>query len=326
MASDQQNETLSYTASLVTQGDHRFYTLTLPADILARTCFVVAREEDPEEGFQRMLNKERAQQIADYIDSGLGTIPTSIVLSAQDTADFKYNARSKSVSFKDFNKSFLVLDGQHRVYGFRLSKSNLRVPVVIYNELAKKTESRLFIDINTKQKPVPNELLLDIRKLADYQDDTETVLGEIFDIFDTEPGSPLIGKMTPSKRVKGKLSRVTFNAALKPHLKLFGEASSEQIYEPLAAYFGAFMRQNSARNTGIDITNPTAFRALSNVFPEVSQRVQDKHGREYVIEHFEVIFEEMLNNVKSSTLKNAGNNAGNYAKALSDALKPRSIF
>lgn len=298
----------------------------MPADVLARTCFVIARDENPIEGFQRLLNKERAQQIADYIDSGLGTIPTSVVLSAQSDANFEYNARTKSISFKDFKKSFLVLDGQHRVYGFMLAKSNLRVPVVIYNGLTRSDESRLFIDINTKQKPVPNELLLDIRKLAEYQNDIESKMGEVFDLFDSEPGSPLLGIMSPSQRKKDHISRVTFNAALKPLLKLFGDLPSKEIYKLLSSYIGAFIRQIRSKDLKIDISAPTTFRAIILVFPDIVQRVRDKSGPVYTLENFEFIIDEMLENVKASSLKNAGTSLTSYTKILQDALKPRSIF
>lgn len=104
-------ENLSYTASLVTQGRHRFYSLTIPSDVLARTCFVIRRDEDPKEGFQRLLDKNRAQQIADYIDAGLGTIPNSIVLSAQANAEFKYERKTKTVALSAIAKAFLILDG-----------------------------------------------------------------------------------------------------------------------------------------------------------------------------------------------------------------------
>jgi hypothetical protein len=51
---------LRYSVSLVTQGKHRFYTLTVPSDILAKTCFVSTRYDDPKEGFQRLLDRNRA--------------------------------------------------------------------------------------------------------------------------------------------------------------------------------------------------------------------------------------------------------------------------
>ncbi len=90
----------SFAASLITQGDHRFYTLSMPSDVLAFTCTVDRRDENPIDGFQRYLDKKRAQGIADYIDSGLGTIPTSIVLSAQETAQMKYSSSKRTLRFK----------------------------------------------------------------------------------------------------------------------------------------------------------------------------------------------------------------------------------
>ena len=317
---------LSYTASLITQGRHRFYSLTIPSDVLARTCFVVDRDEDPIEGFQRLLDKERAQQIADYIDAGFGTIPTSVVLSAQSVSEFVYDRKKRTVRFRDNPKSFLVLDGQHRIYGFHLAKSELRVPVVVYNELTRMDESRLFIDINTKQKPVPNELLLDIRKLAEYRNDIETRLGDIFDLFATEPTSPLLGSMSPSKRKKDHISRVTFNAAVKPILNVFGEASSSEIYRVLAAYLTAFTGKVTEKKFEMDISQPIVFRALLMIFPEIAQRVGDRFGKNYTADHFAQVISEMLKGVKQSSVKNASSSASSYAKIFVDGLKSKSIF
>jgi len=71
-----------FAISLVTQGVNKFYTLTMPTDILGRTCFVTSRDEDPIKGFQRVLDKNRAQEIANYIDNRHGSIPSAIILSA----------------------------------------------------------------------------------------------------------------------------------------------------------------------------------------------------------------------------------------------------
>lgn len=103
-----------YAARLITQGAHRFFTLTLPSDVLADTCAVDTREENPVDGFQRVLDGKRAQEIADYIDSGFGTIPCSIVLSAQPKANLEYHRENQTISFKHVSGAFLILDGQHR--------------------------------------------------------------------------------------------------------------------------------------------------------------------------------------------------------------------
>ena len=62
-------------ALLVTQGKHRFYSMVLPSDVLAATCTADTRQENPIDGFQRLLDKRRARDIADYIDSGFGSRP-----------------------------------------------------------------------------------------------------------------------------------------------------------------------------------------------------------------------------------------------------------
>ncbi len=324
--SEQSNSPLSFAASLITQGKYRFYQLAMPSEVLTKTCFVISRDEDPEEGFQRLLNKQRAQEIADFIDAGMATIPTSVVLSAQSAADFQYNSRLKTISFKDTPKSFLILDGQHRVYAFKLAKTDIRVPVVIYNGLSRTDESRLFIDINTKQKPVPNELLLDIRKLAEYQNDVETRLGQIFDLFDTQIDSPLLGKMTPAKKRAGDISRVTFNAAVKPLLVLFGEADTSAIYQVLSSYLIAMLSESKKRKIEIKIGNPVVFRSLMMVFPDVAQRVRDRFGKKYEPEKFAEVVREMLLRVKVSSTKTVGNSATAYSKIFTDALKSKSIL
>ena len=280
---DDNNTLVRYSVSLVRQGNHRFYTLTMGSDVLAKTCFVSTRDEDPHEGFQRVLDKERAQQIADYIDAGFGTIPTSIVLSAQPEADLRDIGKGKTIEFRPIPKAFLILDGQHRVYGFSLAETALRVPVVVYNGLSRKDESRLFIDINTKQRPVPNELLLDIKKLAEMETDIEKLLGDVFDLFNTEAASPLLGLMIPSARMQGKISRVTFNAALKPLITNFGTSDPEDIYEALAAYLDAFVNGAKGIKAQGVITKPQVFRAVTS-FPggwaaSQGQIRQEVHGR-----------------------------------------------
>jgi DGQHR domain-containing protein len=315
-----ENRLVRYSVSLVTQGKHRFYTLTLPSDVLAKTCFVTTREEDPAAGFQRLLDKDRAQQIADYIDSGPGTIPNSIVLSAQPEAEVRDVGKGKTVEFRANRKAFLVIDGQHRVYGFSLAKTRLRVPVVIYNGLSKRDESRLFIDINTKQKPVPNELLLDIKKLAEYETDAEQLFGEVFDFFHEEPASPLFGLTSPISRSKGKISRVTFNAAMKPLLGVFEDSEAETVYNVLAAYLLAFRAGAVKLGVGGAITNPIVLRAAMQLFPEVGSRIKDK-SQSYSVDNFAAVLKPIFDKIKPSELTHPPQSHRELFDILSSALR-----
>lgn len=297
---EQEKEPLRFIYSLVTQGKYRLYTLTLSSEILARTCFVTTRDEDPKLGFQRLLDIKRAQQIADYIDSGLGTIPNSIVLSAQSEAELKIIKNGKIIEFVDKPGSFLILDGQHRVYGFTLAKTKLRVPVVIYNNLNRQEESKLFIDINTKQRPVPNELLLDIKKLAEDETDVEQLLGELFDLFNTETNSPLLGMLSPASKSNNKLTRVTFNAGFKPLITTFQDKDIAEIYGATRAYIDAFVFGMNSLGIEDGITKPVVFRAAMLLFNEVGQRVKDKYGSNYSVENFYEVLKPMFDKSSAS--------------------------
>lgn len=314
-------EVYRFSVSLVTQGKHRFYTLTVPSDVLAETCFVTRRDEDSKKGFQRVLDKNRAQQIADYIDTGFGSIPTSIVLSAQGAAELEVIGAGKTIQFKNNSKSFLILDGQHRVYGFSLATTSLRVPVVVYNNLTPKDESRLFIDINTKQRPVPNELLLDIKKLAEYETEVENRVGTVYDLFQSDRRSPLLGLMSPHERAKNRISRVTFNAGLKHLLPIFRDNTPEEIYHALRAYLNVFIAGAKTIKADGVITKPTVLRAALLLFPEVAQRVQDRYGKVYSDENFEEVLEPMFQKIRPSLLRDPSNSPRDLYRELSKGLK-----
>jgi DGQHR domain-containing protein len=313
------NQKVGYSASLVTQGDHRFYQLAMPSDILSQCTFVSTREEDPAQGFQRLLDEKRALEIAKYIDSGLGTVPTSIILSAQTIAEFDYGSKNKTVEFLVNPKSFLILDGQHRVYGFRKASSNIRVPVVIYNELSRRDESRLFIDINSKQRGVPNELLLDIKNQAEYETNEEELYRIIFDAMNNDPSSPLFGKLSASKRATRKISRVTFNAAMKSIYKTLSARDPNEVVDILSNYL--FAVQSGLKFLDGDdgkLAQSIIFRGLVAFFVPVASKVKDRFGSDYSAENFEQITRPVFERIKTSKL--SGNSPAKILKYLEGNL------
>jgi DGQHR domain-containing protein len=321
MPSDQQLK--RYSVSIITQGQHRFFSCTIPSDVLAKCCFVTTREDDPQQGFQRMLDKKRAQDIANYIDEGLGTIPSSIILSAQREAELVIVGQGKTLQFKAHPKAFLVLDGQHRVYGFSLAKSNLRVPVVIYSGLTRRDETRLFIDINSKQKGVPSELLFDIKKLAEYESSTEERLREVYDLFQFRPESALLGLTSPASKSSGKISRSTFNAAAKPLLDVFEGRSAAEFYEFLNCYLIAFKTGLGEIDAEQFFTQNIVFRAIMTFFPTAAAKVQDRHGSQYSVDNFADSMSPLFETIKPSRFANPGNSIKALAEVFSSALKTK---
>lgn len=311
-------------ALLVTQGKHRFYMLVLPSDVLATTCAVEARLNNPIDGFQRLLDKKRAREIADYIDSGFGSVPSAIILSAQPEAQLQFDRKTGDLRFRNDPRSFLIIDGQHRVYGFNLATRTVKAPVVVFNKLTRAQECQLFMDINTKQRPVPPELLLDIRRLSETESAAEALLHNVFDLFENDADSVLAGLLSPSERRKGKISRVTFNAALKSIDGAFVDAAPADVYQVLNAYLRACVAGLQLHGAEANIVNPALFKALILLFTNVAERVSDRHGGRYTVQNFEDVLFPFFRKLKKTDLpKPATGHLAlyeNYRKTLSSGF------
>jgi DGQHR domain-containing protein len=267
----------SYPALLLRQNQQRFYFATIPVDDLYPFVFVSRRDEDPQDGFQRALNEDRADDIARYLSSGRGSIPTNIVLSAQENAGLTYDRRTKSILFSRVSSAFLVLDGQHRLWGYQKCKTRHRVPVAVYSGLTRADETRLFIDINTTQRGVPAALLLDIKQLARIEDERELILRSWFDQLKRDPKSSLAGKLSPAKSVTGKISRVTFNSSIGPVLQSTTalELDNDGRYRLIRNYINAFESELVEKK---QITRSAYLQAMFEVFDEVVRAAIAKHA------------------------------------------------
>lgn len=261
-------EGYSYPALPITQNKHRFYFSTIPVADLFPSCFVARRNEDPIAGFQRTLSETRANDIANYLASGLGSIPTNIVLSAQSAADLRYNSRSKTISYNRVKNAFLVLDGQHRLWGYHKCSVTHRVPVAIYVNLSRSEEARLFVDINTNQRGVSAALLLDIKQIANLENNDEQLLRTLFDRLQQDPHSPLVGKLSAAKSAPGKISRISFNRSLQPLIAsgVLSNVDQETKYKLILNYLNAFDAELDDKSY---LTRSAYFEAIFDLLDEV---------------------------------------------------------
>ena len=255
----------------------RFYFATIPVDELFPCCFVARRDEDSLTGFQRALNEGRADDISRYLSQGTGSIPSNIVLSAQSGSLLKYSARAGSISFKPAQGSFLVLDGQHRLWGYHKCPIRHRVPVAIYSGLTRAEEAKLFVDINTTQRGVPAALLLDIKQIAEIESHKEQLLREYFDRLSKDPKSPLVGRLSAAKSLTGRISRVTFNRAVSSALSggVLLDADADFRYRLILNYLNAFDAEIADKRL---LVRSAYFEALMDVLDEVIRSTVALHG------------------------------------------------
>jgi DGQHR domain-containing protein len=273
------SKTVRFQTLECTQNGQTFYVALLPNEVLKQVCFVSRRDEDPVKGFQRTLNESRAKDIARYLDELKGIIPSALILSAQDNARFAIDSNKGEISFMTNSNSFMVLDGQHRLFGLIKSANHYVVPVVIFNKLNTAKEVNLFIDINTTQRGVPTTLLLDIKNMSGRETKKEDKQRVLFDRLNEE--SVMAGLLSPAKSKVGKITRLSFNQATNDIFEsgFFQDKDDEVIFKGVRNYLEASEKVlKRSKSEKAKLTNTTFFKSLFAIFHEVVNKTLKEFG------------------------------------------------
>jgi DGQHR domain-containing protein len=148
------------------QRDHELYCFAMPSDVLSGICHVTPRWVNNPREIQRILNVRRARDIGKYLRSPRALLPGAIVVSLDPRVKIRTTSRAQTrvLVFPDtVGKYAYVLDGQHRLEGFRHS-ANLVIDlavVAVYNA-SEPIRARIFADINGKQVRVNSSHLLSL--------------------------------------------------------------------------------------------------------------------------------------------------------------------
>lgn len=284
-------ETLTIPALKCHQQELEFYAFILTAEQLARISFVSKREG--REGYQRLLDKKRAESIKRYIEAG-GSLPNNLVLNFIDADQIVYNENTSTLTIPFTSKAAWVIDGQHRLFGADLLKDSLLNPhlsqdyeflISAFVGLEIVQQAKIFIDINSYQEGVSKSLLYDLMNLFNEDDDNKELFyisraSDIVSKFNEDPESPFYERISLTRdRIQGMISQATFVDALRVHLVKGGILSHtneydfglEEQYGILKNYFNA-LRDTLPElwfNEKSILTKTTGFNALMLVMPDV---------------------------------------------------------
>lgn len=314
---------VSYSSILVTQGEFNFHIVALPSSIFKDACFTISRSEDPREGFQRKLDESRCEEIAKYIDNKEGSIPTAIILSAQPEAEFERNIVNKTISFKKDPRAFLIIDGQHRVWGYRKAKNDIRVPVIIYEGLSRVEEAKLFIDINENQKKVSEALILDVKQLLQKETEDELIMREIYDKFIINKDSALNPYINIGENERGNISRITFYNALNQLINGVLQKYDNQVkFEIINNYLKALKYSFTSMSRELDnaIGKTVVFQAAINIAEFIITYTYRVYGK-LNYESFCKVLEPIKSNITTADVQKPGKSY----KGLSEKLKEATI-
>lgn len=267
---------VSINALTCEQNGKTFIVTTMSSKYLKKMCIVSRKKEDSIKGFQRLLNKKRAKQIATYLDVDKGIIPSALIVSAQDNAKLRYN--EGKLSFEVAKESLLVIDGQHRLFGLMESEFEYEIPVIIFDSLKSGEEVKLFIDINTTQKGVPTALILDIKNQAGTETKLEERQRNLFDKLNGD--SVLAGLLLANESKVGKISRTVFNSYTEEIFRNgpVSDMSDEIIYKTVKNYLEAVDRIfKETENPNARINKTIIFKAIMVIFNEACEKCLIKY-------------------------------------------------
>ena len=156
------------TKSLKTKfGDLTVYTQSMKIKDVLSIFYVAVRGKDEEEGaVQRVLNRQRISSIKKYVLEGNNFYGTFILNWTDKKLFPKFESNEILIPIIPFAAQ--AIDGQHRLVGLQEafkeddSIGENEILVTMSLNLTTKEAARIFININSEQKPVPKSLIYDL--------------------------------------------------------------------------------------------------------------------------------------------------------------------
>jgi DGQHR domain-containing protein len=174
------------------QQSPRIYVTALPGKWLLRRATPSWRIADPEKGFQRLVQEQRAREIAVAVLEQRRSFPNAIVL-ATDAIEFEETEGHLNIPV---DTRFMVVDGQHRLWAQKFSTYDATYACSIHTGLTEVEMATLFLEINDTQKRVPSSLRWDLVRLVRPEEDPVGIAAtDIIYLLATEEESPLFQRI-----------------------------------------------------------------------------------------------------------------------------------
>ena len=186
--------------------------------------YVAVRGRDNVEGaVQRVLNKRRINSIKNFVLEG-NMFFNSFILNWVDP-NFPIQLENNILRIPQVSSGAQVIDGQHRLEGIKQAveeKPEIEeqsVIIVLVQNLKTADAARIFLNINTEQKPVPNSLVYDLFGEVRSKDYYIVRAKDIATKLHEDPESPYYQciKLPGSAQGVGKVDLSTVVNALKQY-------------------------------------------------------------------------------------------------------------
>lgn len=202
--------------------------------------YVAVRGRDNEQGaVQRVLSPVRLDAIEKYVLKG-NAFYSPFYLNWNNQEAHISVSEEGVLTIPLVNDSAQVIDGQHRLAGLNRAMSKdpavgeKYILVILSENLETVDAAKIFININTEQRPVPKSLIYDLFGMINENDADQSIIRakDIADRLQEDKTSPLFGyiKYPGQKRGIGKVELSTVVNAIQPHLATNGIFYQKKLY------------------------------------------------------------------------------------------------
>lgn len=211
-------QTVTISAIKLKQKNTEMYVASAHPGLLLQISYVVRRLSGKTHAYQRMLNRQRIKDIADFISSAdeHAFLPNAVIVVFDDDDGngkplFDVTKSQLTIPFKYC--SAWIVDGQHRLYGFLGTKYEawtqgkhepFDLPIVIFPNLNEITQTQTFININYHQKRIKPALLCDLTTLTKDLKHRLTWPSLLGVAINQDAKSPMYGKIKVSEFDTGR--------------------------------------------------------------------------------------------------------------------------
>lgn len=288
---------LALDAIVLKQQGRELYVFGMNSKQLREICYVTPRSAEEPEEVQRIIDPRRARQIGEYVKQASALLPNSIVVSLNEEVRIEPTgtASGRTVIFPDSTGKFAyVLDGQHRLEGFRYSDGvEFDLPVVAIHNADDALRGKIFADINSKQERVSDVHLLAVYyQIKDLPVDESAVM-DVITRLNADTDSPLKGRIQMMTSEKHRwLKNTALKKYLAPHLTTGGVLAPKTVAEKTIIF-----KQYFAAVQGLwplawgnlkefSLCKPIGFDIMIGTFPAAKHRCDLNAGRQYTAENF----------------------------------------
>lgn len=263
------------------------YSFFIKAKDLLRIAYIFHSDTslDGRKGYQRIVKPARRKQVENYILSG-GSFPNSLIVSLNEEVTFESfddkdpNTEMGTLTLPAKYGSVFIIDGQHRLYGYANIEENYDdvLSVTAFENLEIEKQIELFIDINSKQKPVSPSLLIDLNANLLWGSDNvnEAIVAlrtRLITNLGSSTSSPLFGRIKIGEKKNTKLRCITVDYILKYALNktnFFGKYKGRTFLTN-----GWFLSKNDVTEKNYDKSLKKTQSFLEEIFTKIRLQVPE---------------------------------------------------